>query len=247
MRLFTKYPSNYVNAASETSGAAMRKKSDDINASTSIEAAYDNVGAEDAELVVETPEWEVWHPLTWQGSCELQKAGGGDKAMWCTGYEGNDYYWSRYTDKGPLYIFIDKNDPNRKYQLHIETNSFYDEKDRNVGMKTFDRICEENPEIAEYFCDYLGADCSACDDVNASTDITARLKTNFDAIRGVLGEEEWYYVEGYILDPDTEYSLEEILFDDKGWEDYCQWKMDKFGKKPNISASTRIRARRYLR
>ena len=213
----------------------------DINASTNICASSDG----DKEFIVETPEWEVWKPLTWEGSIELARVGG-SKARWATAYEGNDHYWNAYTKRGPLYIFINKNDPSQKRQLHIETNSWYDENDRSLGMPAFDKFCEESPEVAEYFCDYLGADCSACNDIEASTEITARIKSNFDAIRNALGEDEWYYVEGYVLDPDTKYSLEEILFDDKCWEDYCQWKKEKFGKKANVSSATRIMVKKIM-
>jgi len=93
------------------------------------------------------------------------------------------------------------------------------------------------------YCDDIGA----CDDIYSTTDIDAAIKSRFDGIRNVLGEDEWYYIEEYILNAPNRHSLEEILFDEDAWDDYADWKMKKFNKKTSLSASKRIQARRYLR
>lgn len=109
-----------------------------------------NAGDADKEFIVEDGEWEVWKPLTYAGSISLARTGG-NKASWCTAYEGNDNYWRSYTSKGPLYIFLNKNNPREKYQLHIPTNSWYDINDHSMGMSRFWDFCADHPAVAEYF------------------------------------------------------------------------------------------------
>ena len=81
-RTFTKYPSNYIGAASETSGAAMRRKKREA----------EQKGKEGAELLATDGEWELWTPHTFEASVYLANKGG-NKAIWDTAYEGGG---SRY-------------------------------------------------------------------------------------------------------------------------------------------------------
>ena len=104
----------------------------------------------DKKFCVEDGTWEVWTPLTYPGSISLARVGG-TKASWCTAYEGDDYYYKRYTRQGPLYIFINTADYNQKYQLHFESNSWYDINDSSRGMDRFYQFCDEHPAITEYF------------------------------------------------------------------------------------------------
>ena len=104
----------------------------------------------DKKFCVEDGTWEVWTPLTYPGSISLARVGG-TKASWCTAYEGDDYYYNRYTRQGPLYIFINTADYNQKYQLHFESNSWYDINDSSRGMDRFYQFCDEHPAIKEYF------------------------------------------------------------------------------------------------
>lgn len=85
-----------------------------------------------------------------------------------------------------------------------------------------------------------------CGDINASTSIDAAIKSKFDSIRKLLGEDEWYYIEEYVMNGDDKYSLDDILHDEDAWDYYCNWKMKNFGKKAALSASKRIKARRIL-
>lgn len=109
-----------------------------------------NAGDEDKRFLVEDGDWEVWQPLTYQGSISLARTGG-TKASWCTAYEGNDNYWQSYTRRGPLYIFINTKDPNEKYQLHFDSNSWYDIHDCSRGMEAFYKFASEHPAIEQLF------------------------------------------------------------------------------------------------
>jgi hypothetical protein len=85
---------------------------------------------EEAELIFETDEWEVWSPKTYQASCKL-----GAGTEWCTARPGSDYNYIQYTTgnvAGKLYAFMPKDgDTTKKVQLHIKkgTNKIYDFKD----------------------------------------------------------------------------------------------------------------------
>jgi hypothetical protein len=70
--------------------------------------------------------------------------------------------------------------------------------------------------------------------------------SKFDPIRKMLGEDEWYKIEEYLINGDKKYGLKDILYDEDAWEDYSDWKMEKYHQKA-FAASTRIKARRYLK
>lgn len=109
-----------------------------------------NAGDEDKKFLVADGDWEVWQPLTYQGSISLARTGG-EKATWCTAYEGDDGYWQRYTRQGPLYIFINTKDPHAKMQLHFPTNSWYNINDHQQGMDAFYKFASEHPAIEKLF------------------------------------------------------------------------------------------------
>lgn len=109
-----------------------------------------HASTEDKKFCVEEGDWEVWQPLTYAGSISLAREGG-EKASWCTAYEGNDNWWRSYTRQGPLYIFLNRKDPRAKMQLHIPTKSWYDFNDSSKGMSRFYQFCAEHPVIGDYF------------------------------------------------------------------------------------------------
>lgn len=79
-----------------------------------------------------------------------------------------------------------------------------------------------------------------------STTVDATALSKFDPIRKMLGEDEWYKIEEYLINGDGKYGLKDILYDEEAWDDYSNWKMDKYHQKA-FSASTRIKARQYLK
>lgn len=66
-----------------------------------------------AELLYTNDNWEVWTPHSYEGSKALRHG-----ACWCTGGDTPSFYNS-YTNDGQLYIIINKNDKNEKYQLFV--------------------------------------------------------------------------------------------------------------------------------
>ena len=148
-----------INAASETSGAAMRRK----------KREFENSAKEGAKLLATDGEWELWTPETFEASVYLARKGVSrdDWARWDTAYEGNgSRYFDLYTKKGPLYIFINKANPVEKYQYHAETDSFYDQYDRQSDFDSF--ICA-HPAFADYFGIECDEDIESCTGVKCAT------------------------------------------------------------------------------
>ena len=106
-----------------------------------------NADDEDKKLLAVDDNWELWTPLTYAGSISLAREGG-IKAEWCTAYEGDDSYYQDYTSQGPLYIFINKNNPREKYQTHFETESwFYNLGDRDLGKNALFKFLAKHHEF----------------------------------------------------------------------------------------------------
>lgn len=197
----------------------------------------------DAKLLVTDGTYEVWEPLSYDGCIKVAMEGG-KKAGWDVASMRGDYWYNQCASDGPMYCIINTADPREKYLLQFETDKFIDCGNRNLGMDGLYDFCYDHPAIAEYF----GIEEDAVyDDIDASTDIDAKTSlAQFDPIRKMLGEEEWYAIEDYLINGEGKYGLKDILYDEDAWDDYSEWKMNKYHKKP-FTASTRIRARKYLK
>ena len=98
--------------------------------------------------------WYIFQPLTEKASCYL-----GVNTEWCTTWgpyslnkkhkdRGNMF--SRYSPQGPLFIMIDKQNPDHKYQFHFESNQYMDRDDKRINVSEF-IMKPENKEIFNYF------------------------------------------------------------------------------------------------
>lgn len=85
------------------------------------------IGEVDGFSVYEIPKGAHKSKEMYNASCEL-----GSGTEWCTATGNTNRYYSSYTQKGPLYIFINNSNPKEKYQFHYESNSFMDADDRPV-------------------------------------------------------------------------------------------------------------------
>lgn len=158
----------------------------------------------DADLVYEDEKWEVWIPKTYESSCKLAT-----DTQWCTGpsSHGNDYYYNMYTSKGPLYINLNKNDEDEKYQFHFPTKQFMDRhdspiqlsdllnKEGNDGIRSF-YISLLKPEIDKIKKDIEGEDLQG---VNKQR----TLNKAFDNFMDILGD--------FALDPEFKEDLDFFL------------------------------------
>lgn len=108
------------------------------------------------ELLFNGNKWEVWTPHTFEGSKALRRG-----ADWCTGGDNCSYY-DNYTSRGTLYVIINKNNPEDKYQLFVSDHNNKDREFRdsvNDSLR-FREFCFSNPELQKFFMTQ--------DDVNAA-------------------------------------------------------------------------------
>lgn len=138
------------------------KSMEDVDAALDDSTSYDELSArqqlrqtqkavrktnieENADLVYEDSDWEVWVPKTYEASCKL-----GQGSNWCTASTSSDYYYNHYKDSygGEYYILISKQDPNEKYQFHFESQQFMDRSDHTIDLSTF---MSKYPQLAKFF------------------------------------------------------------------------------------------------
>jgi hypothetical protein len=118
---------------------------------------YADLG-EDAEFIGETEDWEIWIPKTYAASMKL-----GSGTQWCTASTGDrgERYFHQYTDRwsdrgygrnnqcGKLYVFMNKKNANKKYQLQV----IFDANDVPVDIGDFMDINDSRADLP----DFLGA------------------------------------------------------------------------------------------
>lgn len=101
------------------------------------------------ELLFNGSEWEVWTPHTYEGSKALRRG-----AVWCTGGD-TDHHYKNYTENGKLFVIINKEHNDEKYQLFVPENSgslqreFRDK--HNDQPITFRAFVHENKELLDFF------------------------------------------------------------------------------------------------
>lgn len=144
----------------------------------------------EAELVYEDSDWEVWIPKTYATSCKL-----GQGSSWCTASTESDYYYKYYTRQGDLYININKSDPEEKYQFHFESGSFMDIDDRSIYIMEF---LEDKPELKEFYLpkllDAIGLDES---DIDENGYVVASIYDGSD-FESVLGRDWGRFIHNLI-------------------------------------------------
>ena len=94
-----------------------------------------------AKLIFMDDEYEIWEPLTFEGSMAL-----GKKSRWCTSKDKQ--YYDDYMKKGKLFICFPKNGSLRDaFQIHIDSNNEYEIRDINdvlVDMKDMSEWMDED-------------------------------------------------------------------------------------------------------
>jgi len=83
-----------------------------------------------SNLIYEDDNWQVFIPENKGAACKLGKG-----TDWCTAAPGLDYYEQYHSKEDPLIIFINKQDPEDKYQFHYKTNQFMDRYDEDISDK----------------------------------------------------------------------------------------------------------------
>lgn len=98
--------------------------------------------------------WFIFQPLTEKAACYL-----GVSTEWCTTWgpyslnkknKDRSNQFRNYSSKGPLFIMVNKNDFDDKYQFHFESNQFMDKNDRRINTSSF--FSDKNKsEVLYYF------------------------------------------------------------------------------------------------
>jgi len=82
--------------------------------------------------VYENDTWAIYFPQTQGAACALGKG-----TDWCTAAPGLGYY-QNYANEDQLIIFINKKDPEEKYQFHYKSGQFMDKND--IGLNEDDKF-----------------------------------------------------------------------------------------------------------
>lgn len=90
----------------------------------------------EAKLIYEDSDWEIWIPKTYAASCKL-----GQGSRWCTASTETSSYFDRYSKDGNLYIILNKYNEKEKYQFHTESDNYMDINDEEIDL--FDLSEEE--------------------------------------------------------------------------------------------------------
>ena len=99
---------------------------------------------EDAELYMETENFKIYIPLTYEASCKL-----GSDTQWCTATRSKRGYYDTYTeDNNKLYIFINKGNPSEKYQWNTKERYTCDRKDKEISETS---LCVKYPDLIKFF------------------------------------------------------------------------------------------------
>ena len=105
-------------------------------------------GEDDVEVVLETPNYIVYHPTTEAGSKFY-----GRETRWCTAAE-NDNMFCHYNQHGNLYIIQNKSNPQDKTQFHPKTMQFMNPRDKPVSAADIE-ILFQDEALKKWFKDTL--------------------------------------------------------------------------------------------
>lgn len=159
---------------------------------------------DDYTIGIETPEWIVATPNTYEASKRL-----GENTKWCTAdaYGNGEYYWDEYTSAGRLWVNFDRREketlegvtyPYKRYQFCFERKAFLDAHDDPFNWETLDMP----DDIKEFY-------------VEKGYDLSELEKSE---------EERW---EEY---SEQRYNDSVVLFDDvdlmREWDDDLTWNDD---------------------
>ena len=98
----------------------------------------------DAELFMETENFKIYIPKTYEASCKL-----GSDTQWCTATRSNKRYYQYYTEgNDKLYVMISKNDPSEKYQWNTKERYTCDRKDKEISETM---LCIKHPDLMKFF------------------------------------------------------------------------------------------------
>jgi hypothetical protein len=120
----------------ETSGKKDKKNKRDTKVDVKVAKLWENDPMlAQAHVIHDSDAYMVLVPETQEASNYF-----GKNTNWCT--TSGDYYFDHYTEKGPLYVILRREDAT-KWQFHFPTGQFCDVRDRPINL---DKWIDENNE-----------------------------------------------------------------------------------------------------
>jgi hypothetical protein len=104
----------------------------------------------EVEKIYESSNFLILTPKTQEASCAY-----GRGTRWCTAATGSYNYFHSYNKNGPLYIIIDKQNTESKFQLQFQDDQYMDENDEPITLELFadddyyKEICKPLAELAD--------------------------------------------------------------------------------------------------
>jgi len=88
-----------------------------------------------SDLIYDGQDWSIYIPRNKGAACQLGKG-----TEWCTAAPGLDYYEQYHKENDPLFVFVNKKNPEEKYQFHYGTEQFMDVRDEDVSGHVFTEL-----------------------------------------------------------------------------------------------------------
>lgn len=98
-----------------------------------------------AILYYNDAEIKIVIPNTKEASCFF-----GRNTRWCTASTESYNYFGEYNEDGPLYIILIKKE-NKRYQFHIQSNQFMNEKDQALTINDLMTLRNKYPQLVSIF------------------------------------------------------------------------------------------------
>lgn len=137
----------------------------------------------ECDVVFDDDQFTVYIPKTYGASREL----GGD-THWCTA-SSDDYYYNWYTEEGPLYIIISKNDTNNKWQVHFPSGQCMNASDRPTDLV---EVCKKDSSLLN-FLTKVATDYLSENGIDANTDMVLDMtKVDTDALVSAWKRGKYY-------------------------------------------------------
>lgn len=161
------------------------------------------------ELLLSGDKWIIYRPKSEKAASYL-----GTGTQWCTAwgpystnkeYRGRQNHFSHHNNQGWLYVIINRERPEEKYQFHFETKQFMDRYDRKIDSGDF---FQRKSEVTRYFFPSLFDDTELDKD---QIDIMDSLNSSLRAklIERLVGETDNQLV-NYLINLEGDDLIEEL-------------------------------------
>lgn len=117
-----------------------------------LDTVFEILPKDEYKVLHNGKKWIVMTPTTERAACYL-----GVTSQWCTTWgpyslekrnSTRENYFNKYNKQGPLYIIINKEDHDEKYQFHFESKQYMNSSDSQIKTAEF---MDENKELKYFF------------------------------------------------------------------------------------------------